>query len=75
MKIWNKVIDGLSFWWPMFGIIGIFAFVLHTAIQSDLRARSEHEKALAYCYAQGLVVAETEVGNICVDPKTMVKVK
>jgi hypothetical protein len=72
----DKVLSGFTLM-LIFG--GIFIYTIFNIIESqhaDLQARLENtQKITEACYSQGMVVVDTDAGQRCADPRTLVKVK
>ena len=64
-----------SFGMFMFLVCTGFVFVMVTVVNADQRNREATRVATEICYSQGLVLVDTDAGQRCVAPQSLVKVK
>jgi len=58
-----------------FVFVGLFIWFAVEMVNSGNEARENTRKMTEACYSQGMVLVETDAGQRCVDPRTLVKVK
>jgi hypothetical protein len=68
----DKVFSGFTLALILAGAFLFFAF--NIAEQSEI-ARKETQQITEACYSQGMVLIDTDAGQRCADPRTLVKVK
>lgn len=76
-KYVERTIDGIfSFlsYWPVWLMVSGFALLLYSTLMSEKRHADIRQHTTEVCYAQGLVVVETDAGYRCADPVALVKV-
>lgn len=76
-KYVERTVDGIfSFlsYWPIWLMIIGFGLLLYSAFMSEKRHADVRRHNTEVCYAQGLVVVETDAGYRCADPVALVKV-
>lgn len=56
-------------------VAGWFIFALYKEIEADSNRKEEQRVAIEKCYSQGMVVVDTDAGERCADPRSLVKVK
>lgn len=54
---------------------GAFIFLIFSITEQEEINRKETRRITEACYAQGMVLVQTDAGQRCVDPKSLVKVK
>lgn len=59
----------------MFLVVVGFASVIITVAQADAERAEETQRLTEACYSRGMVLVDTDAGQRCVDPRTLVKVK
>lgn len=74
-KIWNGFWNWFSNFGFIFFFIGALFGFLYIVIKSDTEKREETKIAAQTCYSRGMIVAETDAGKACVDPRTLVILK
>jgi len=52
-----------------------FIFLIFSIAEAEEVARKNTQKITEACYSQGMVVVDTDAGQRCADPRTLVKVK
>lgn len=57
------------------GLICLFIYIMISVGQAGNEARENTRRLTDACYSQGLVLVETDAGQRCADPRTLVKVK
>lgn len=58
-----------------FVFVGLFIWLMFAMAESSSQARENTRRLTEACYSQGLVLVETDAGQRCADPRTLVKVK
>lgn len=67
IKIKNFLVNNWALFF--FGILGAaFIFAINAAADNS-------QKTSALCYAQGMVVVDTDAGRYCADPRAMIRIK
>jgi hypothetical protein len=56
-------------------LAGAFLFFISSIAEQGEIARKNTQKITEACYSQGMVVVDTDAGERCADPRTLVKVK
>jgi len=56
-------------------LAGAFLFFISRIAEQGEIARKETQRVIEACYSQGMVSVETDAGQRCADPRTLVKVK
>lgn len=60
-------------------LAGVFLYTIVNISESQEAARQADrentQKITEACYAQGMVVVDTDAGQRCADPRTLIKVK
>lgn len=77
MKEFFKTLADYVFSFGMFMFlfaVGV-VFLLSGIIAAGREAREQRHLVTEACYAQGMVVVQTDAGQRCADPKSLVKVK
>lgn len=64
-----------SFGMFMFLLITGFVYIMITVSNAESQRREATRVATEICYTQGLVLVDTDAGQRCADPRTLVKVK
>jgi hypothetical protein len=64
-----------SFGMFMFLVVTGFVYVLITVSNAESHRREATRVATEICYSQGLVLVDTDAGQRCVAPQSLVKVK
>jgi hypothetical protein len=54
---------------------GSFLFLIFTISEQSEVSRKETQRITEACYAQGMVLVQSDAGQRCVDPQSLVKVK
>jgi hypothetical protein len=54
---------------------GILFYTIFNIHEAQEVARKNTQKITEACYSQGMVVVRTDAGQLCADPRTLVKVK
>ena len=76
-KYVERTVDGIfSFlsYWPAYVLVFTFGYVFYNAFVSEAHRADVRRHNTEVCYAQGLVVVETDAGYRCADPVALVKV-
>jgi hypothetical protein len=55
--------------------ISLFVTAIVMAVNAENEARAETQRLTEACYSQGQVLVNTDAGQRCADPRTLVKVK
>ncbi len=63
-----------SFGMFMFLVCGGFVYVMLTVADAESQRREATRVATEICYSQGLVLVDTDAGQRCVSPQSLVKV-
>ena len=64
-----------SFGMFMFLVCAGFVFTMITVVNAENQRREATRVATEICYSQGLVLVDTDAGQRCVSPQSLVKVK
>ena len=64
-----------SFGMFMFLLCTGFVYVMITIANAESQRREATHAATEICYSQGLVLVDTDAGQRCVSPQSLVKVK
>ena len=64
-----------SFGMFMFLLCTGFVYVMITIANAESQRREATRAATEICYSQGLVLVDTDAGQRCVSPQSLVKVK
>ena len=77
MKNFLKSVADVVFSFGMFMFLFITGciFLMVSIINVDERNREATRIATEACYSQGMVLVQSDAGQRCVDPKSLVKVK
>lgn len=68
----DKVFSGVTL---LLILAGAFLFFISNIAEQGEIARKETQQITEACYAQGMVLVNTDAGQRCADPRTLVKVK
>jgi hypothetical protein len=52
-----------------------FIFTMYTVIDVSNQSQAETQRLTEACYSQGMVLVQTDAGQLCADPRSLVKVK
>jgi hypothetical protein len=75
-KFLKFVVDKVFSGFTLMLIFGsAFMFLIFSIVESQEVARENTQKITEACYSQGMVVVDTDAGERCADPRTLVKVK
>ena len=64
-----------SFGMFMFLVCAGFVFTMITVVNAENQRQEATRVATEICYSQGLVLVDTDAGQRCVSPQSLVKVK
>lgn len=72
----NKVFD-FVFRFETFVVLmfGLVVYGIYMVFDAENKTRAETQRLTEACYSQGMVVVRTDAGQLCADPRTLVKVK
>jgi hypothetical protein len=56
-------------------LIGVFVWAMTGVFERDKINRESYKLAVEACYSQGMVLVDTDAGQRCVLPQSLVKVK
>lgn len=61
----------------VFGALFIYAFynLINSANEAEDKRQAETRQLTEACYSQGMVLIDTDAGQRCADPRSLVKVK
>lgn len=59
----------------MFLIVVGFVYSLIAVLRADSERVEQTQQLTEACYSQGMVLVDTDAGQRCADPRTLVKVK
>ena len=62
-------------WLIFFVCVGWFSWVFIGLVEASNQSRENTRKLTEACYSQGLVLVNTDAGQRCADPRSLVKVK
>jgi hypothetical protein len=75
-EIAKSIIDGIfSFWTFWLIMVGLVVMILIQAGETEARAKVETQQLTEACYSQGMVLVQSDAGQRCVLPQSLVKVK
>lgn len=77
MKDFLKFIEDYVFSFGTFCVLFVIVFMLclYAAVTDDMKRQEQTRERTEACYAQGLVLVDTDAGQRCVAPQSLVKVK
>ena len=59
----------------LIAFVGVFIWFFIGVVETSNQARENTRRLTEACYSQGLVLVETDAGQRCVSPQSLVKVK
>lgn len=72
----KSIFDGIfSFWTFMLVMTVLFIWIGVQATENDDKIKEQTRIATEACYAQGMVLVQSDAGPRCASPQSLVKVK
>jgi len=76
MEVLKKIAEGVfSFGMLVFLIFAGFAFLLYATFTAEYERSEQTRRKTEACYERAMVLVNTDAGQRCVDPRSLVKVK
>ena len=72
----KSIVDGIfNFWTFMLVMTVLFIWIGVQATENDDKIKEQTRIATEACYAQGMVLVQSDAGPRCASPQSLVKVK